>query len=323
MTTLTETLDNLYTTTWQHMKETLRDNIFDATPFFFWLKDKGKLKDVSGGRFLTEPVQFAKNDNVQWIGKGGTVPLNDFEFATIAKFDWRYLTASIVRFGVDDQQNRGKMQIINLMNAKMENSKNALIDEMETRLFAAAGSASTGIDGLQLLVADDPTTSTTIGGINQNTESWWRNQEHDLTGSSFAANGIAEMRTMLNECSNNLRMDTPDIIVSGQTPFEWYEDEVLDFYRVTSNKLADAGFQNQTFKGIPMVWSPSCANTRMYFLNTNFITFVKDPMMDFEMTEWKPIPDQVNDRAAQIVLAGQFTISRRRPQGIIFNIDTA
>ena len=36
MATLTEQLDNLYTTTWQNMKSVVGDNIFDATPFWFW-----------------------------------------------------------------------------------------------------------------------------------------------------------------------------------------------------------------------------------------------------------------------------------------------
>lgn len=321
--TLSESLDNLYTTTWQNMKSTVRDNIFDSTPFWFWMKDKGKLESVSGGRFITEPLSYAANDNVSWIGKGGTVSLNDKEFLTTAKFDWRYLVASIVRFGVDDQQNRGKNQIISLMNSKLDNAKNSLVDTLETQLFAASGAASDAADGLQLLVADDPTAGATPGGINDSTYTWWRNQQSSMTGSSFAANGVSTMRTMLNNCMNNLQMDAPDIIVAGQTPYEYYEDTVLDFYRVTNNKLADAGFQNQAFKGIPMVWSPSCANTRMYFLNTTFLKFVYDPMMNFDMTEWKPIPDQVNDRAAQIVLAGQMTTSRRRCQGVIHTIDTA
>ncbi len=321
--TLTESLDNLYTTTWQNMKSTVRDQIFDSSPFWFWLKEKGKLKTVEGGRFLTEPLQYAKNDNVSWIGKGGTVTLNDFEHLTIAQYNWRYLVGSIVRFGVDDQQNRGKNRIINLMMSKLDNTQNSLISELETRLFAAAGSQTAGIDGLQLLAADDPTTSTNVGAINQNTYSWWRNKTKDMASSSFAANGVSEMRTMLNNTGNNLKMDFPDIIISGQTPFEWYEDINLGYYQITSNKLADAGFMNQTFKGIPMVWSPSCASTRMYFLNTDFIYFQYDPMMNFDMTEWKPIPDQVNDRAAQIVLAGALTVARRRCQGVIFGIDTA
>jgi len=320
---LTEFLDNLYTTTWQNMKDDVADQIFDATPFFFWLRDKGKLKTVQGGRFITEPLQYAKNDNVSFIGKGGTVSLNDFEHLTIAKYDWKYQVGSIVRFGVDDQQNRGKNQIINLMNSKMENTKNALIDSLETTL-AAGSAAGDEFDGLELLVSDDGTG--TIGGIAAGTYTWWKNKFKDMTGSSFATNGEAEMRTLLNNTGNNLRSDTPDIILSGQEVYEYYEDTQMDYVRLVNNKLGDAGFQNIMFKGIPMIWSPSvteAGSDKMYFLNTKYISFVYDPMMYFDMTEWKAIPDQVNDRAAQISTACAFTTSRRRCQGVMHNIDTA
>jgi hypothetical protein len=209
------------------------------------------------------------------------------------------------------------------MNAKLQNTQESLITEMETQLFGGSGSADNSIDGLQLLCADDPTSSTSVGAINQSTYSWWRNQIKDMASSSFAANGISEMRTILNNAMNNRRNDAPDIILSGQTPYEYYEDTVLTYYRVQNNKLADAGFMNQTFKGIPMIWSPACANTRMYFLNTKFLTFKYDPRLFLDMTEWKSIPDQPNDRAAQIVLAGAFMTSRRRCQAVIFGIDTA
>lgn len=320
--TLSTAIDNLYTSTWQNMKKKTTDQIFDATPFFFWLRDKGKIVSVSGGKHIEEPLVYAKSDLVEWVGKGDSVSLSDKEFMTTAKFDWRYLIGSVVRFGVDDQQNRGKNQIINYMNAKLDNIKLTLIDTLETVLFQAAGSQTTGFDGLQLLVKDDPATTTDIGEIDQGANSWWQNKTKDMTGLSFASNGVAEMRTILNNVSNNLNMDAPDIILSGQTPYEYYEDSTLAYYRISNNKLADAGFLNQTFKGLPMIWSPACDNQRMYFLNTRFIKLVIDPMLNFDMTEWKPIPDQVNDRAAQIVTAGQFTISRRRAQGIMHTIDT-
>lgn len=320
---LTESLDNLYTTTWQNMKQTAIDQIFDATPFYFWMREQGKVERVAGGRFLTEPLRYAKHDIISWLGKGDAVSLNDKEFLTVAKYDWRYLVASIVRFGIDDQQNRGRNQIINLMNAKLDNAMDGLIDTLETALFQGTGSETTGIDGLQALVADDPTASASYGDIAQDTYTWWRNKVKNMTGLSFATNGIAEMRTLLNNTMNNLRQDAPDLILSGQTPYEYYEDTVLDYYRVTNNKLADAGFMNQTFKGIPMVWSPACSNQRMYFLNTKFLTLVIDPMLDFDMTEWKPIPDQPNDRAAQIMTAVQLKTSRRRVHGVMHTIDTA
>ena len=44
--------------------------------------------------------------------------------------------------------------------------------------------------------------------------------------------------------------------------------------------------------------------------------------MNFDMTEWKAIPDQVNDRAAQVILAGELVTGRRRVHGVLHGIDT-
>lgn len=327
--TLTEVLDNLYTTTWQDMKDTVADQVFDSMAFWYWLKDKGKMETVEGGRYLTEPLQFDKSDSVKWIGKGGVASTNDFQFLTTAKFNWRYLIGSIVRFGVDDQQNRGRHMIINLMNSKMENVKNAICSEFETRLAAGAGTQGSGtavdapaMDGLQWLVPDDPTAAAnTVGEIDPSVYTWWQSQKQSAAGKSFATYGVGYMRTMLNNCSNNLKMDSPDIIVTGQTPFEYYEDTVLPHMRVNNTKLGDMGFETIQYKGRPMIWT-SAISTRMYFLNTRFIKFKYDPMMFLDMTAWKDIPNQVNDRTAQIITACSFTTSRRRCQGVIFSIDT-
>jgi len=325
--TLTEYLDNLYTSTWQNMRSTVTDNIFTATPFWYLLKEQGHLKKVEGGRFITEPLEYAKNEDVSWISKGGTVSLNDYERLTISKWDWRYLVAPIVRFGVDDQQNRGKNQIFDLVRSKMNNTQESLIDTLETRLFAASGSGASesgdAFDGLQLLVKDDPTTSTSVGDINQSTYDWWQNQTKNMTGISFATSGVSWMRNMYNNVMNNKRRDAPTLIISGQTPYEYYEDEGLEYYRTMNNKLLDMGFQNQQFKGAPWVWSPACADTRLYMLNLKFMYFAYDPMMFFDATEWKPIPDQVNDRAMQIITACSLVTNRRKSQGVMYNIDTA
>jgi len=320
--TLSEALDNLYTTTWQNMKRVVVDQIFDSTPFWFWLKANGGLESVSGGRFLTEPLRYAKSERVKFIGRGGTVSLSDQEFLTEAVDDWKYLVDSIVRFGVDDQKNRGKNRIMSFMNAKLANSRDSLVDKIESTLPADNTSVPLSFVGLQTLVADDPTASVTVHGINQNSNTWWRNQTKDMTGLSFAIQGHAEMRTMLNDTSNNIRNDSPNIILSGQTPYEYYEDTVTEQKRIVNKKLGDAGFENIQFKGIPMIWSPSVASTRMYFLNTRFLKFKFDPSMNFDMTEWKAIPDQVNDRAAQIIIAGNLMTSRRRVHGVLHTIDT-
>lgn len=331
---LTEAIDNLYTTTWENRKSEIRDQIFDGTPFWFWLRQHGGLEKVEGGRFLTEPLRYAKSERVRFVQRGSTMPLSDNQFLTAAQDEWRYLADSIVRFGVDDQQNRGKNQIISLVNSKLDQSRDSLTDKLEIAL-AGAKATTEGADdadaflGLRDLVADDPTASATIHGIAQNTHTWWRNQFKSMAGSSFTTNGVSEMNKMLNKCSKNLATDRPDIILGGQQPYEMYWEETLEQRRVTNKTLGDAGFENVQFRGMPFIWSPQVASDdisatpgRIYFLNTRFLKFKYDPMVFFDMTEWKSIPNQINDRAAQIMLAGNLMTGRRRVHGVIFGIDT-
>ena len=349
LNSLTQYLDNLYTTTWQNRMEGVADNVFASTPFWFWLKDKGKFKKQRGGRFIEESLEYASNSNIRWVGRGSTVPLNDYEMLTIARYEWRNVAASIVRFGTDDQMNSGKAQIMSLVQSKLDNTEGSLITEFEDRLTDGAGTVTAGtttqqapaFDGLSCLVADDPAGSTfggngvAVGGIDSSTSNgnfpWWRNQTDNMTGLSFSNVGVSHMRTMLNRCMNNRREDRPDILLSDQWTYEQYEGAVLTYYRAQNRKLADVGFENQTFKGIPWVWTPAIEGEdsdtpvagKLYFLNTDFLSLVYDPAVWFDMTEWKAIPDQINDRAAQIISTCVLTTNRRRVHGVMYNMNTA
>lgn len=323
--TLTEFLDNLYVTTWYMQKDGVADNIFTGTPFWFWLKENGGFETAEGGRAIKVNLRYAKSENLKWIGKGGTVNMQDQEHLTSAFYDWRYFTDSIVRFFTDDQQNRGKAASINLVNSKIDMSKDSQVDSLEERLCGTEDDAPAGEEymyGLQDIVPDDPTASAaTLAGIDPATYTWWRSKTQSLASSSFATNGIDKMRTMYNNCMQNLRMDAPDLIFTGQTPYEYYEGEVDEQRRIVNKKLGDAGFENIEYKGVPMVWSPKCG-LRMYFLNTRFLKFIYDPFAYFDMTDWKPIPNSF-DRAAQIITACQLVTSRRLCHGVIHTIDTA
>lgn len=326
---ITEFLDNLYTTTWYMQRDGVADNIFTGTPFWFWLKEHGGFDTAEGGRKIKVNLRYAKSENLKWIGKGGTVNLQDQEHLTSAFYDWRYFTDSIVRYFTDDQQNRGKAAAINLVDSKIEMSKDSQIDELEERLFGTeADGLATGelyMLGLRDIVPDDPTTSASeLAGIDPSVHTWWRSKSINMNSVSFATNGIDRMRTMYNNCMQNLRMDAPDIIVTGQTPYEMYEAEVEEQKRIVNKTLGDAGFENIEFKGVPIVWSPKGKSNnvdRMYFLNTKFLKFIYDPYAYFDMTEWKPIPNSF-DRAAQIITACQLVTQRRMCHGVIYNINT-
>jgi len=68
--TLTEQLDSLYTTTWQLMRKEAIDNIFKATPFWFWLTAKERRRTEQGGRWIGFHLSIERMKLCSLSGRG-------------------------------------------------------------------------------------------------------------------------------------------------------------------------------------------------------------------------------------------------------------
>jgi len=322
--TYTEQLDSLYTTTWQLRRKQVVDQVFEATPFWYLLSKKGKRKTQSGGRYIEIPLNYAKNETVQFIGKGGVVSIQASDTLTVAHFEWKYLTGHIVRYFTDFQKNRGEAQLINKVNADIDNLQSSLIDKLEESLFGdGTGDSGKAINGLGNLVATNPTTGT-VGNINRANYTWWRNNYKNMSGEAASLYLRKRMSTMFNDCGKYGEGVSrfPDILVCAQDVYEIYESETLEIARImiSDRKLADLGFGDLAYKGRPITWSPSCPDGYLYFLNTNYIEWVADPVENFTMGEWIPIPNQPRDRIAHVMTVGNLVASNCRKLGVIYNI---
>lgn len=127
------------------------------------------------------------------------------------------------------------------------------------------------------------------------------------------------MRNLFNNCSLGQASDIPDCMVTDQTSYELYEDEVMEQKQIVNKDLADAMFDSVTFKGKPVVWSGQCTSGYMYFINWKYLGLNVDPDINMTMTEWKSIPNQL-DRVAQIVWKGNTISSRRASLGVLITI---
>ena len=356
--TRSEALDSLAVSTWRHMKQRVADQVFNEVVFFAYLKSKGKLQPYQGGKYIETPVSYAENDTVGWINEQDAVNINDIDPLTTAEYDWRYLVASVTRSQIEEQKNRGKMQIINLLKHKMEVAQNSLIKEIEGRLYGAADTNNKQMEGLQHLIADDPTAVANVGKIAQGTHSWWRNQTLNYgtdtsfggTDNSAAANvfgaahdsgpdkGIVAMRETKDSSSKSLGNERPDIILTDYNIYRAYNASIDDHLRIITQKVGDLSFQTLTFEGLPILPSDNCpqdtttsssnlvhtgvsVGSKIYMVDTDHIYAYYDPGMYFDMTEWKPVPNQLK-RAAQIVTAMNMIACSRRSSAVIHGIFT-
>lgn len=319
--TRTEQLDDLYTAVWNNRKPTVTDQIFTATPFYQLLKKKGGITlNGTGGRYLEIPLSYAKNETVTSLGKGDTISISDTKFLTVAQFEWKFVAGSIVRYYVDDAKNKSKQAHLNLANSKIDNLQRSLIDKFETFLFAdGTGNGSKDPEGLGNLVDATPSTARTVGNIAQTTYTWWKNKQKTASGAA-SVYLLSDMRNLFNNVSNGQATDMPDMIVTDQTSYELYEDEVMEQKQIVNNTgTGEPMFSSVNFRGVPVVWSSQCTAGYMYFLNSKYIGLNVDPDINFEQTGWKEIPNQL-DRVMQVVWKGNLITSRRASLGVLTSI---
>jgi hypothetical protein len=321
VSTRTEQLDDLYTTTWNNRKSELTDQFFNAVPVYEELQKRGGIQlNGTGGRYLEIPLSYAKNETVTSIGKGDTVSLSETLFQTVAQFEWKFLAGSIVRYFTDDAKNKSRQQHINWANKKLDNLKDSMADKFEEMLFAdGTGNGSKDTEGLGNLVDTTPTVARTVGNIAQTTYTWWANRQKTATGAA-SVYLLSDMRNLANTCSEGKTRSFPNILATTQTVAELYDDEVLEQRSIVNQTKGDAEFQGTTWKGIPLVWSAQCPSGRMYFLNSKYIGLNTDPDYNFTPTAWKTIPNQVEDRVMQLVWKGNLIASRRKSLGVLTSI---
>ncbi len=316
--------DEIWSTSLFNYKKTLEDNVFDAFPLFDWMNQKGgrlELEETSND--IQIPLLYGKNSTVQSYSGWDVLDVTPQEGLGNAKFAMKQLAGTVTIQRFQERQNASKATIVKLFNSKMQQLEMSFQDEISEQMFGdGTGNDGKDISGLQKLVADDPTASATVGGIDQSTRSWWRNQTDDGAQSAAAYdNLLADIRGMYLDCSK--RKQRPDFGIMPQAIYEAYEGLMtadINFNVGNVNlSVGDLGFDNLKYKGMVITWDLDCPAGKMYFLNSKFLKLNVDKGTNFE-----PMPFQRSNkqdgRSSMVLWYGDMTVSNRRMQGVLHSI---
>ena len=322
VSTLTEYLNTLYTTTWAKRRAGIVDQVFEANKLLALLKSKGMVRTEStDGRRLEIPLRVAKTTTAKFFGKGATFTISDFDPLTVAYDFWKNLGDQVVRYWVDDKANGGSETAhIKMMNAKIDTVRDTLNEKVEIALWTDTGGSSVDdYNGIPYLIDDSPSSSVSVHGINQATASttdgsyYWRNQQKTSSG-AFSVYGESDMSNLFNTLG---RWGKVDCLISDQTTYELGEAEALERVRVVNKEAVDLGLDHITFKGKIWVWSPRCTTGYTYFIDRSHLGFSIDPAVNMVMGPWKEIPNQYNDVVCQIVQRGNVWVDKRSCHGVL------
>jgi hypothetical protein len=280
------------------------DQINTAHPLL--KKLMGTKKAYGGGlQYVVEQLRFSNDSNFQSYFGDSQVTYNRKRTLQQAKYSWGAFhdgfglnEDELAQNGIivtDDRNSvptdAEKVQLTNLLQENMETLKLGFQANFDLMIHRDGTQSSTDIAGLDLLVATDPTTSTTIGTLNQNTNTWWRNNASLAINSATAGLLIATMETQWRECMR-YGGKAPDFILVGSDFLDAYikaagvtvTRQVTNDANLKNGGVSlDAGTTGVYFHGVELIWDPvfdllqtldspaTSWKKRCYFLNMDTI----------------------------------------------------
>ena len=309
--------DEILSTTLKNYVPKLTDNIFSARPLFYALTNGQTIRRISGGAKIVVPVIYGTNSTAGSYSGTDTIDTTAQTGISAAEYDWKQYAATVTISGVEEAKNNGEAQLIDLLEGKIFQTQETIIENMNTMLFGnGTGNSNKDWLGLSALVGS----TGSPGGIDATDadNSWWRSA---VTNQGSSAITLASMATLYNNCS--VGNDQPTIGITGQNQYEAYEALLVDQIRYTDTDMADGGFQNLLFKGCPLTFDGTLAGEgKLYFLNTKYLQLVAHSDVWFKPT---PFVRPTNQDAvySQLLCYGELTTSNRARQGFMYGITPA
>lgn len=319
---MTINVGSIVATTLRNRRKEVADNVTNHNALLMKLEEGGNIREVAqGGRTIFEPIFYGENSSVQFYeGFETFTPPTTQNVIDGAEFSWKQLGGFVAISGLEMVQNSGKYAAVDLLETRIKHLKAQLRNTASTSVYSAGtGSSGKEFGGLQLLVADAPSGAGTVGGINQATNSFWRNQVS--TSAVFnTANALSRMNTLYLQTLRGT--DRPDLILTDSEMFGQYEATQQTLQRFTNEKLANAGFANYRYKTADVVYDDVCPTRRMYFINTKAMAFRYAPNRWFEVGDSRQITN-ADYEVVPIWTMGNLTTNNRSLHGVIISSGTA
>lgn len=265
-----------------------------------WLKKMmtGKKSMPGGKQNAVVQLRYRYQNNFSFFNGRTIVTYNSRSTIEQATFPWRAAHDGftldedrLIQNGISvtDNNKRGKVhskaevvQLTNLLNEQIEVLDLGWEEQMDSLLLQDGSGSTDDIEGLDYLVAADPTTGT-VGGIDRSVaaNSYWRNQVQLLMTSTTTTGTIIDgMETQWRNCTKN--GGRPNFIMAGTDFIDGYRNFLLKTYgtvQISNGSMFDAegGTDKISFKGVPIIWNPTFDDLggtwakRCYFLNTNYL----------------------------------------------------
>lgn len=342
----TLTYNKIVVTTAEHIQKKVEDAIFAATPTLDRFKKMGK--DYTGGEKIRVPLMYAKNPNVGSYSGYDQLAHDPSDPLTAGYCSVAQYSAAASMSGLETEiENRGPEKLIDLAETLITNAVDSLAEQIAIDMWdISLTSATTGNSGkniqsipqfIQMLdSAPGGTKDIDILGIDQSTETWWKNQ--CKTSSNSGTTTFAYLTSDIRETHQDTMRGGAgwaDLAVCDPNTWLGYMNALDNRVQYTQTDKADIGFRGVMCDGAELIWDRfvpdaesgynygSLADGTLYWIRTKDWDFYQVPDRKFKIYPPVDMLPRQDAKTVPILWAGQLVCRNRRNQGVLYDILTA
>ena len=311
----------LVSTTFRKHSKEIKDNVSNNNALYRRLREKGTPRTEDGGLTIVEPLDYAQNGTYQRYSGYDVLNVAQSDVISSAEYQWRQIAINVLANGMELRVNSGGNKILSLVKARMKNATRTFSNNFSADMYSD-GTLPNQINGLQALVADAGTG--TVGGIDSSAWTFWKNGVQSAAAPIGGGGAITPSSTTIETLMLGLWLqmvrgsDNPDLIVSSNDYFTFFEQSQISIKRYTDAKQAQGGFASLKYKTADVIFDGGSGipSSRMYFLNTDYLGLVEHA--DANLTVMDELKPYNQDAAVVPVLwMGNMVCSNRARQGVL------
>jgi hypothetical protein len=243
---------------------------------------------ASGGvSSVSVPVQGSQFVNAQWSDYSGSFAQPSVQQGAYqAEFNLKLLVSPVPFLGMEGAVQQD-YAIIPLIEARMNDATNVMMDSMATALYTNTTNNQQFI-GLPAAV-DDGTGTATYGNINRSSNTWWKSKQ-------YAAGSVNPTRQNVLQYISGTVKNGAEVPTFGVCGFGTWTLLAQDYvgqenYMITPGSGFDgdangpqAAFRALMVAGVPIYPDPYCPEGTLYLLNTNYLSLYIHEQASFAFT---------------------------------------
>ncbi len=254
--TIPANVNALIATTLPKVAPSIADNFFNATPFFWWMKDKGRMTVYDGGESIELPIMYDENPNAKAYDNYEVMDATPPQGIGTSVWKMAHYRVPIMYARSTAAANKGDSAVVNLIDALKQQAELSLTKCINTDLFTTSRTINNKLIYSMYQLIDETASvamNLVVGGINRATYLWWKNQYVTAVSASTTIDNA--VRNLFSQCSDG--SDHPDLGLCDDITYWRLEAKLATAIRYVNQRAAEFGFTNMTYQGMTIMQDKS------------------------------------------------------------------